>query len=422
MFKRQLKSILKSRDNFMDFLNLCSIIILSLFGNYIISILQDDIRIVHIIRIVTLFVLSVLCYFVVANFKFYNNEAVKEWEKATQGYKQTNSIDNMFMEAITKNKSWFIRRIIICVLCLLIFFFAGKIPYQMLFEHSFYIFIKAFILLLCAIGFFHIYRVTSFFHIAHAITLTVSAYFTYLFSMQLQYPVWLSIPFAISCATGIGMISEIALYKPLRKRNASPMILMISSLGLYTLLQNVISILWGDDTKSIRTGEIKVGNEFLGAYITDIQIITIVVCLVLFLACAFFMKYNRIGRNICAVASNPDLSNIVGINSNRIILWSFGIGSVLAAVAGILIAFDTDMTPTMGFNWLLYGVVAMIIGGVGSNWGLVGGALLLATAQHLAAYYIGSQWMDAVAYIILILFLIGKPLGFSGKRLKKIEI
>ena len=76
----------------------------------------------------------------------------------------------------------------------------------------------------------------------------------------------------------------------------------------------------------------------------------------------------------------------------------------------------------MGFNWLLYGVVAMIIGGVGSHWGLVGGALLLATAQHLAAYYIGSQWMDAVAYIILIVFLIARPLGFSGKRLKKIEI
>jgi branched-subunit amino acid ABC-type transport system permease component len=218
------------------------------------------------------------------------------------------------------------------------------------------------------------------------------------------------------------MLSEIALYKPLRKRNASPMILMIASLGLYTVLQNVISMIWGDDTKSVRTGEIKVGHEFFGAYITDIQIITIAVCIVLFAVCALLMKYSRIGRNIRAVASNPELSNVVGIHSDRVILWAFGIGSALAAVAGILIAFDTDMKPTMGFNWLLYGVVAMIIGGVGSNWGLVGGALLLATAQHLAAYYIGSQWMDAVAYIILILFLIAKPLGFSGKRLKKIEI
>jgi branched-subunit amino acid ABC-type transport system permease component len=181
-------------------------------------------------------------------------------------------------------------------------------------------------------------------------------------------------------------------------------------------------MIWGNNIKSIRTGEVKVGNKFFGAYVTDIQIITIAVCLALFAACVFFMKYSRIGRNIRAVASNSELSNIVGINSDRVILWAFGIGSALAAVAGILIAFDTDMRPTMGFSWLLYGVVAMIIGGVGSNWGLAGGALLLATAQHLAAYYIGSQWMDAIAYVILILFLIAKPLGFSGKRLKKIEI
>jgi branched-subunit amino acid ABC-type transport system permease component len=200
------------------------------------------------------------------------------------------------------------------------------------------------------------------------------------------------------------------------------MILMIASLGLYIVLQNIISMLWGDDTKSIRTWEIKAGNEFLGAYITDIQIVTIAVCLALFIACVLFMKHSRIGQNIRAVASNPELSNIVGIHSDRVILQAFGIGSALAAAAGILIAFDTDMRPTMGFSWLLYGVVAMIIGGVGSNWGLAGGALLLATLQHLAAYHIGSQWMDAVAYIILILFLLAKPLGFSGKRLKKIEI
>jgi len=271
-------------------------------------------------------------------------------------------------------------------------------------------------------GFSTIYSTSKFFHVAHAATLTFAAYFTFLFSLQLQFPVWFSVALAIICATGLGMLSEIALYKPLRRRGASPMMLLIASLGLYTVLQNVISLLWGDATRSVRTGEVKVGHQFLGAYITDIQIITIAVCLTLFIACVFFMKYSRIGRNIRAVASNPELSNVVGISSDRVILQVFAIGSALVAVAGILIAFDVNMTPTMGFNWLLYGVVAMIIGGIGSHWGLIGGALLLATSQHLAAYYIGSQWMDAVAYIILIAFLIVRPLGFSGKRLKKIEI
>ena len=283
--------------------------------------------------------------------------------------------------------------------------------------------IYAFVLYL-AIGysFALIYYPTRFFHIAHAITLVFSAYFTYLFAIQLNFAFWLAIPLAILVTTFVGMLSEIALYKPLRKCNASSMILLLTSLGLYIVLQNTISMLWGDSTKSVRIGEVKIGNEFFGAYITDIQIITIVVCLMLFVTCVFFMKYSRIGRNIRAVASNPELSNVVGINSDRVILWAFGIGSALAAVVGILIAFDTDMRPTMGFDWLIYGVVAMIIGGIGSNWGLVGGAFLLAAVQHLAAYHIGSQWIDAVAYIVLIIFLVVKPLGFSGKRLKKIEI
>ena len=104
------------------------------------------------------------------------------------------------------------------------------------------------------------------------------------------------------------------------------------------------------------------------------------------------------------------------------ILWATAISSALAAIAGILVALDVDMTPTFGFNYFLYGVVAMIIGGVGSYRGLIFGSLLLASAQHLAASYIDTKWMDAVAYMILILFLIWKPLGFSGMRLKKVDV
>ncbi len=238
----------------------------------------------------------------------------------------------------------------------------------------------------------------------------------------MQIGLWFAIPLAIILATVMGALIEIVLYNPLRKRGAIPLVFLITSLGLYIILQNIISLLWGDDTKSIRTGPVEIGNEFLGAYITDIQIITIGVSIVLFVATLLFIKYTAVGKNMRAVSSNAELSNIFGINSDAVILWSFAVGSALAAIAGILVAFDTDMTPTMGFNLLLYGVVAMIIGGVGSITGLIGGAFLLATAQHLGAYYIDSKWMDAIAYIILILFLIWKPLGFSGRRLKKVEI
>lgn len=278
------------------------------------------------------------------------------------------------------------------------------------------------IYILLSLSFITFYYPSKFFNLAHAAIITFGAYLTFLFSIQIGLPLFLSIPLAVFFSIALGIISEQFIYRPLHKRNSHSFILLIVSLGLYVILQNLISLFWGDDTKSIRIGEVKVGNEFFGAYITDIQIIIIVVSLLLFVTTLLFLNYTKTGRRIRAVSSNEQLANIFGINSDKVILWSFGIGSGLAAIAGILVAFDTDMTPTMGFNLLLYGIVAMIIGGVGSTWGLVGGAFLLATAQHLGAYYIDSKWMEAIAYIILILFLIWKPLGFSGKRLKKVEI
>ena len=155
---------------------------------------------------------------------------------------------------------------------------------------------------------------------------------------------------------------------------------------------------------------------------TDVQIITIISCIVLLIISWLFIEKTNIGQQIKAVSSNPQLSNYFGISSHKAIVYSFALGSALAACAGILIAADTDMTPTMGFNWLLYGVVAMIIGGMGKMRYLLLGALLLATAQHLAAYYLDSKWMNATAYIILIVFLYFKPYGFSGQKLKKQEV
>ena len=276
--------------------------------------------------------------------------------------------------------------------------------------------------LLISNSFLLIYLTTKFFHLAHAVTITIGAYLTFLFSIQLGFSLWFAIPTAILGTVLISVITEIIIYKPLRKRSTSSWKMLIASLGMYVVLQNLISLIWGDDTKSIRTWSFKTGHNFYGAYVTDVQIITIIVSIILFISVFLFLRFTLLGKQIRAVSSNEELSNIFGISSDRVILWGFIIGSTLAAIAGILIALDTDMTPTMGFHVLLYAVVAMIIGGVGSNKGLIGGALLLATAQHLSAYYIDSKWMDATAYIILILFLIWKPLGFSGKRLKKVEI
>lgn len=284
------------------------------------------------------------------------------------------------------------------------------------------IFLSTSIYLLISASFSLIYYPTKFFNIAHAVIITSAAYLTFLFANQLSLPFAVAVGAAIAGAVCVGLLCEILFYRVMRKRNAPALAYLIASIGLYTALQNCISLIFGDDTKIIRTGEVTIGNEIFGAYVTNVQIVTILVSAGLFVGVNLFLQLTAAGKAIRAVSSNPQLCDIYGINSNQIILVAFGVGSALAAVAGIVSAMDTNMTPTFGFNLLLYGVVAMIIGGVGSTRGLAAGALLVATAQHLAAYYIDTKWMDAVTYVILILFLIWKPLGFSGVKLRKVEI
>lgn len=266
--------------------------------------------------------------------------------------------------------------------------------------------------LILAISFSLYYFTNKAFNMMNAFMIVFSSYLIYL-----KIPLFFSITFAII----ISVLIEKWILMFFKDPNKNLKIL-ISSLGLYTIFQNIISIYFGDDTKTINTGEIAVGHEVFGAHITTIQIIAIIVASLVFMGMYFLYNYTSLGKQIRAVSENSELSGIYGISSNKIILIVTAISSGLAAIAGILYAYDTNLTPTMGFNLLLYGIVAMIIGGVGSFRGLLFGSFLLATAQNLVAYYFDTNWMDASTYIILIVFLLWKPLGFSGKKLKKVEI
>jgi branched-chain amino acid transport system permease protein len=278
------------------------------------------------------------------------------------------------------------------------------------------------IYILIAVSFSLIYQTTRFFHFAHAVVFTSGAYFTYLFHKLLGFPIYISIPLAIGLAALLGCGMEFSIYKHLRKKNASPMVLLLASLGLYIVLQNTISMLFGDDTKSIRSGVVREGLPVFGARITPIQILIIVTSIVLVILVAIWLRKSKTGKAMRAVANDQELAQISGIDSNKVILWTFAIGSALAGVAGILVALDVDMTPTMGMNALMMGVVAVIIGGAGSIPGVALGALLLGLAQHLGVWKISSQWQDAIAFIILFLFLLIRPQGFLGRKVKKAEV
>jgi branched-subunit amino acid ABC-type transport system permease component len=160
---------------------------------------------------------------------------------------------------------------------------------------------------------------------------------------------------------------------------------------------------------------VREGLNVLGARITPVQIAIILTSFVLFALTAIILKRSKIGKALRAVANNPELAVVAGLDKDKIIYFTYFIGSALAAIAAILISLDIDMTPLMGFQAMLYGVVAVVIGGLGNILGAYFGGLLLGLAQHLGVWYISSKWQDAIAFVILILFLLFRPQGFFGR-------
>jgi len=274
---------------------------------------------------------------------------------------------------------------------------------------------------LVALGFGLIYSTTRFFHFAHGAVYAVGAYLTYagwLWGLSL----YIAIPLAVIGTSALGALLDIAVYRPLRKKGASSLILLLASLGLFIVIQNLISLIFGDDTKTIRSGAVTEGLPIFDARITPIQITIIAVSVPLLALCSVFMRRTKIGKVMRAVANDPELARVVGIESDQIVLFTFVLGSALAAIAAILISLDTDMTPMMGFYALLMGVVAVIAGGVGSIPGSALGGLLVGMAQHLGVWKISTQWQDTIVFLILIFFLLFRPQGFLGKAVKKVSV
>lgn len=276
--------------------------------------------------------------------------------------------------------------------------------------------------MLMAVGFSLMYATARFFNVAHGIIFTSAAYTVFLLTSHIGLPLFVASVIALALSGLIGCLLELSIYRPLRRRSASALILLISSLGIYIALQNVISLAFGDDTKTIRPGMPRQGIAILGANMTTVQVLTVWVSVVLGIGLAVFLKKTKMGKSIRAVSNDRSLAELSGIESDRVFLVTFAIASVLAALAGILVSLDVDMTPTMGMAALMMAVVAVIIGGIGSIPGTALGALLLATAQHFGIWKVGSHWREAITFVILLAFLLFRPQGFFGKKVRKAAV
>ena len=263
-----------------------------------------------------------------------------------------------------------------------------------------------------ALGFNLIYSTARFFDIGYGALAAVGGYSVFYFYKELGWNLEISIMLGVFTAGLLGFLINWFVYRPLRARKASSTVTLIASLGVLTVIQAIIAILF---TSQFQTLARDISGQHIyqifGGVITQTQALILVAGFLIMSALGLVLKYSLFGKAVRAVADDEEVAKIVGINSEKILGYVFFVGSMIGGLAGIAAGFDTGIQPTMGLSLLLKGVIAAIIGGVGNVYGGVIGAFVLAIVENLGAWQFSGEWKDAIAFAVLIVFLIFRPQG-----------
>ena len=258
--------------------------------------------------------------------------------------------------------------------------------------------------------------------LAYSITFMGSRFFTFTFgtsyvtaayvvlALRTVFPLWLCFFVGVLVAAAIAAALEEVCYGPLRKRNDNSMVLMLASIGIFTVAENLISLHFGDDTKSFRDGLSPTLS--LGAVrLTLTQAIIIASSAALICATYVFLRWNSYGTALRALSSNPQLAQIAGLDIRRITFVAVALGGALAGLTSCLQALDTDMVPTMGFWALTYGIIASVVAGPRRPALAAISGFAIGLVSNLAIAWIPGQWQDTVAFAILavVLFVRARP-------------
>jgi branched-chain amino acid transport system permease protein len=268
---------------------------------------------------------------------------------------------------------------------------------------------------LVALGFALICNTTRIFHFAHGGVYTLSGYLFYSLYTQNSLPIWLAIPITLFLAAVVGILINVIVYRPLDKKNASTMMHMLSSLGLYIIIVNVICMIYGNNSKILVSGLLPT-VKFGGLMLNVVQIATAVTFFAVFIGFSLSLRFSKLGLKLRAMRDNPTLLALYGVNANTVRLFVFGVGSALCALAGILVGMDVGIDPNIGMTAVVTAAVAFIVGGIGIFEGAAFGALTLGVLQSIAVWQMSARWQDMVTFLVLIFFLIFRPQGILGRR------
>ena len=243
--------------------------------------------------------------------------------------------------------------------------------------------------------------------------MSLGAYFGFTLISIAGFPIWLGLGVACIATIAAAIATDQLVYRYLRRR--PPVILLISSFGIGLILRSLIQLIWGSDNQVYRSG-IQLPWSIAGLRIKPDQAIIVVGAFVIATALHCFLRYTRMGKAMRAMADNVDLARITGIDTERVVMWTWAIGGLTACAAGVFLGLDTRLHPTMGWRLLLPIFAAAILGGIGRPFGAIAGGLILGIATELSSLFISPAYKSAVSFAILVVMLIVRPTGLFGGR------
>lgn len=273
---------------------------------------------------------------------------------------------------------------------------------------------------LIALGYTMVYGIIKLINFAHCDVYMVGAYVGYFCMTTLQLPLWYALIIAMLVCMLLGMSIERIAYKPLR--GAPRIAALITAIGVSLLLEYGMMFFVGAGVRSYppMTGFMTKSFDLKGIVVSAQQVIIIGVTVVLMAVLQIIVKYTKVGKSMRAVSTDSDAAELMGVNVNRTISFTFAIGSALAGAAGVMVGvYYNSINPLMGMLPGLKAFIAAVFGGIGILPGAMLGGYFIGMVEVLVAGYVNSTYRDAVVFFILILILIFKPAGLLGKKTRE---
>lgn len=268
---------------------------------------------------------------------------------------------------------------------------------------------------LIALGYTMVYGILRLINFAHGDVFMIGAYFAYFAIKNWNAPFIPAILISMAGAASLGFIIEKGAYRPLR--SAPRITVLITAIGVSFLLENAGQVILGADPKffpTVLTREELVRWKSVALSNLDLQVI--LTAFVLMAGLQFIVYRTKMGKAMRAVSFDTQAAALMGVNVDKVISFTFVIGSALAAAAAVLFVMSyPKIDPLMGIMPGLKAFVAAVMGGIGNIPGAMAGGILMGLAEMMVIGFISSQWRDAIAFLLLIIILLVKPTGIFGK-------